>query len=429
MAIYAVVIGAGLSGLAAALTLQRSGFTRITVLEKRSGHTRDNYILLNHLGTCRLRQLGVYEAWNHLFDRRLANCEEAITRGELIEQLVQQLKETGRLAADAPDDYVSFCFDNSVSAIVTACEGAGVPVDSRTGLVDDFEQLTPEMMSELQQRAVGVKNVKIKELEHALAYVCRARGIEIVYNCGDVTLRPSSTRDAIVHVKTSKGVAIDTPSLVVVCEGAQRTIAKQQLRLREVRSSASLWFVMFELQHYYGPRAFTVINVRDKTYPSTRLRHALIGNFQSKQHSLCSFQLPRQFMGDLDDDDDGHVLRQYCLDHLRTLTAMHGLPDPPPDSIGRIWTPFECRETYLENAVYGNNTLVIGDAARSGTFLSGTGYNFALVNDMTAVEVMAKHILAGEASSEATATLMAQLDDAIRRTSRFFCESNLEKYY
>lgn len=77
-------------------------------------------------------------------------------------------------------------------------------------------------------------------------------------------------------------------------------------------------------------------------------------------------------------------------------------------------------------STFGTNVIVIGDAARSGTFLSGTGYNLALVCDLDAVETVAKHCIQHRSTP---ADLMKNLDASIVSTSKFFHQLNLDRYY
>ncbi len=88
---------------------------------------------------------------------------------------------------------------------------------------------------------------------------------------------------------------------------------------------------MFLIEKYDDPVAYTVINARDSDYSSARLRHFLGANFQTRQQSLCAVQLPPQFVGALDEDYNGEMLKRYCQRHLALLTEMHGLETPPGD--------------------------------------------------------------------------------------------------
>jgi 2-polyprenyl-6-methoxyphenol hydroxylase-like FAD-dependent oxidoreductase len=241
----AVIIGAGLSGLSASIHLKKTGkYSKIHVLEKRACHSRENFVLLSRLGTNRLKELGVYKEWKAQINQPVSETFQNVQLKGDVKDFVSMLQQSGRLSQDNPADSIH----------LDCADCMEVPKDE-----SNFSQFTPQDVLEYQDRGIGVEIVCIKDLEIAMARVAEACGVEIHYTCVTPDWRLNETGvDAI----TVGDLSFVNPDLVLICEGASRSISKNVLGLQEIRDPRITQHILLQVDKYYGPRIFLSIGSR-----------------------------------------------------------------------------------------------------------------------------------------------------------------------
>jgi 2-polyprenyl-6-methoxyphenol hydroxylase-like FAD-dependent oxidoreductase len=413
----AVVIGAGLSGLASAILLKkRNKFEKVIVLEKQEEHSRDNFILLNYLGTSRLRQLGVYHVWKEMIHGETEFIDQVYLRGN-VQQKIQTMKARGILPPENPDNCAQLKCYQKTEEIIQKCKEASLAIDQE-GTIKDFDSISHETVVALHDRGMGIEFVHIHQLERAMVQVAKQLGVEIIYNCWDIMV--SKNASGVYAVKSVfNDVEVLSPDLVVICEGYRRSICKEQLNLEEVVAPQAEWFIYMEVDKYFGPHLFAQVADRDPEFPHTKLHHFACGGIQEKKSSYLYFQVPSELALHADEQ----AIQEFCWRHLKSFTKLHQLEIP--DRI--VWSskPFKTLETIIAHPIYGDNTIVIGDAARAGTFQNGVGFNLALVRDLSLVEQLGNKKVKNEVIEM---SFMKELEESLLSTSEYFHKLNKQRY-
>lgn len=356
----AVVIGGRLSGLETPLLLEQRGFSHLTVLEKRSQHTRANFILLNHLGASRLRDLGVYDLWKSEVSAKTEYYDRVFLRGN-VEELIAGMKAQGVFPKKASDKEAQFRCLRDMQTIVERCRSCGVDIkDDEAGSVASYENIPHQAVVSLHDQGTGIEFVVISDLERVMAKLAVQQGVELVYSCGNAELVKNLSGEEIEQVRFFREdnvlKTLGSPDLILLCEGSRRSIATKQLLCDQTRASISQWYVLFEADKYYGPDLFLSINMRDPSYPDARLRHLACGGIQNKNSTFFYFQIPDELAKVLCEEEAdlpvsskkaSQDLHKFILRHLEEFAKLHHLEI----AHDLLWTSsvFESRESYVEN--------------------------------------------------------------------------------
>lgn len=141
------------------------------------------------------------------------------------------------------------------------------------------------------------------------------------------------------------------------------------------------------------------------------MRHLICPDLGTGSTSFLFIEIPTTCSFESDEASEEYAKRQ-----VHAVTRQHGLPEP--SEIRKVTRPFTCRETHLNQCSFGNNVLVIGDAARSGNYNSGIAFNLVLVKDL---EDLGAFVQGTRSISDCARS--------IQETSRFFCDVNLSRFY
>jgi 2-polyprenyl-6-methoxyphenol hydroxylase-like FAD-dependent oxidoreductase len=386
----AVVIGAGLSGLASSIFLKRiAHFDKIYVLEKRLCHSRENFVLLSSLGTQRLKQLGIYEEWikqRHTKQVHPHFYQNICIRGN-INGLVEFWKQSGKLPKDGPSDVAHLKCSQAIPTL--------------------HQNTTFQDVLDCQDNGKGIEMVRIKDLEMAMAKIAKSLNVELIYGA-DVIYDVSSYGISSVHV--NRIASIQKPDVVVICEGAKRSVSKDVLDLKEIRASYRTKHILCQVDKYFDSTVYLANGVTDSDFPDAQFNHLVCPNVNDQDSSFIFIELPA-----IEDQSD-ELIESIVTRQINQVTELHHLPKPKKI----LWKskPFYSQESYLPKPWFGSNTLIIGDAARAGSYGSGTGFNLALVNDISALG----NFVSGEKN-------ISDSGQTIAAASKFFHELNLSRFY
>lgn len=150
---------------------------------------------------------------------------------------------------------------------------------------------------------------------------------------------------------------------VGLCEGSiSKTVFGMEEIIQDDKVSKHILLIV---NCYYGPNIFLSIGSRDIFDGKKQLRHLVCPQIDSGTKSFIFFKIP------VVPADPETYLESYLSRRIRSIAKQHD-----PSEIQLVTQkPLTSQETRLKQRSYGNNVLFISDAARSGNYNSGIGFN------------------------------------------------------
>ncbi|KAJ3039395.1 hypothetical protein HDV00_012271 [Rhizophlyctis rosea] len=432
-----VIVGAGPVGLAAALCAAQSGAQSVIVLEKRSKHdlssppastqelppsfkdvfSRSNVFQVTHWTLEQLEGLGVARSDAEL---ELCNVKELLMCDAYA---FPKGKGPGSLRDPAVSVQMPGLFDKQTLQDHIANVEGGVRNVSAQRVADDnipFEMTT----------------VSIRSLQHAL-YAAIERQyptiIDVQFGVSDVSVAKDGSVSWTVPNQHKPHTI--KPAVTILACGSRSDIV-DSLFHPPVIHSPTQHFIYYPLPPTSIPTVGPNIYFNRHFDPSSQtfIKQAMIGHTSSPP--VISVQLPspttaEQTRSPYSEEVDGAISRFH--------TAFPNLAGTPlkPDTTHPVH--FTVTETSRQSNIIGQ-TVVIGDAARTGHFNAALGVTLSLVCDINAVGRLVKGVMkivgGGEDGvgdrwfdSLEGKKVCARFDEEVRETGRVFREKDLMWFY
>lgn len=326
----AVILGAGIAGLAASFELRARGFN-VVIVEKRGRFSRFNVINLNVETQVFFKNFNLLEKF------------EGFVAGRIKEHryvLVDKSKTTGRLALS---DVSGLRLDESVS----------------------FE---PENFNKLFEQD-GIYSVPIGVLQTFLAENALEAGVNIF---GDVTVRILSRTEAGGVSKSKIPATFDRilqPDLFFIAEGAHSTTARELgMRTRKVTNVCNGENWIFGNMTYSGKETF-VVSLIDASEKTLRIANVI---FNAKSHVInIAVTSEREVPEGMIQEQIIRIADQVFAQRAFPLEEIHSklftTVPKPVHVVNRTSFPFSM-----------GNVFCIGDSAGSSSPLAGLGGTLGL---------------------------------------------------
>lgn len=358
---HAVIVGGGPGGLAAAITLAQMG-TKVTVLEIRADekgekpqHARPHQISLRQDSLETLKTLGAYEP---IIEKSGFVEKEVSIRGHHASPTVAE--KTPQPHVSDPDKFMVFptmLQSDAVSQVRIS--------DIETALYDRALELGVEVRAGVQATLAPTPDGKSYQVD-----------IQKVENNGNG------------FTPTGEVESLGTPDLVVVADGAGSP-TRQALGI-EVKEESPL-------KHYLGGHVQKGIQAETRKAAITEqpgfTRHVMGTGHAQYDQTWVSVEITPEEAA-LSPKERTELLAekaQYVMgDGITTQDIGWGA--------GQLTTVQNRR---AERTTAGDNVVLLGDAAGTGSVWVGGGLNLALTTHLGALKNLAQRISAGDASGSA----------------------------
>ncbi|KAI3641194.1 hypothetical protein MIR68_000800 [Amoeboaphelidium protococcarum] len=335
---HAIVVGSGPVGLASALLLQKRGWD-VTVIDQRTEFTRPQIVMLNPPTVTQLALLGV------TINGRAINSFDLDISLPFKESLVQQKNDMD---------------DATESEMISY----------------DLEGLNFKRLADINQK--GFKVVPIRELQSILLQKALEVGIKMKH-ARVMNLICDASEKYCLQVRDEDGeqkTVVIEPDLIVLAEGKARNLVRNSLGIKVKQLSPKVWCTLrvhqIEKDVLQDLRSTFKIGY-DQEYQEYVRCIAVCD--QDGGRCAVGVTLPPQLRATKDEAK----IKEFCLKKSECFFGgrVRSLP-----IVGGSFTPFSFQEELSERCHSGANLVIVGDAARSGSFFSGLGTNMGISIDV-----------------------------------------------
>ena len=348
------ISGGGPVGLAAAILMRQLGVANVTVFEKRDGQqTPPVHFNVRPEFLPVLRMLGVYDT---VFAS--AGAIEKIT-------FIDDIRH--RLSDRSPDELTCTVAQPTLRDVLEQPSVAQIRLEElRTALVAEAQRC--------EARLVLQAEVEIEESADTPDYY----GVRLTASAAEA---PSHRSD-----------------LIVVAEGANSK-SRQALGISMRAETQKTYFISGVVPRRVGPQLIRRIA---KNKNGVLLRQICVGH-AAYEHAWVLVEVPPVKI---------NMHRQDAI-KFYTRHAAHlfkdSLVNPPVWGGHQI---FSVQQQRAAAVTHGQNVVLIGDAARTGHFLTSGGINTALIFDLASLATLVKNLNAGTPRAEAFAAYADAVNDA-----------------